>query len=88
MLEHSDFEHSLYLKIHPSWMATFKKLLGTEPHYYSKRLKSGRPDFGVFENCPVPKTSGFQTFHLKSRQNRLKTGYNVRFSDKTSEIRT
>ena len=28
---------------------------------YSKRLKSRRPDFGVFENRPVPKQSRFQT---------------------------
>ena len=24
-------------------------------------MKSGRPDFGVFESCPVVKSSGFQT---------------------------
>ena len=28
---------------------------------YSNCPKSGRPDFGIFETCPVPKLSGFQT---------------------------
>ena len=28
---------------------------------YSKRPKSGRPAFGVFEKCPVPKPSGYRT---------------------------
>ena len=42
--------------------------------HYSGCPKSGRPDFGVFKNHPVPKTSGFQTFCLKSGQKRLITG--------------
>ena len=25
---------------------------------YSECPKSGRPDFGIFETCPVPKSSG------------------------------
>ena len=28
---------------------------------YSRRPKSGRPDFGILETCPVPKSSGYRT---------------------------
>ena len=58
---------------------------------YSRCLKSGRPDFGVFETCPVVKTSGFQTLSeirtLSSGSNALNKG-NRTISNRTSENRT
>ena len=39
---------------------------------YNERPKTGRPAFGIFENRPVPKRSGFQTL---SDNRTLMSGY-------------
>ena len=75
----------------PLWRHTFEAWFK-----YSRCLKSGRPDFGVFETCPVVKTSGFQTLSeirtlssgfQTSGSNALNKG-NRTISNRTSENRT
>ena len=87
--------HCICIFITFYWDPDFGRLDFGHP-LYSRCLKSGRPDFGVFKTCPVVKTSGFQMLSeirtlsagfQTSSSNALNKG-NRTISNRTSENRT